>query len=262
MIPKWFKYWLKYKYAPSYAIIRACDDNNINKLRHILSTSSSKNIEKMLITINIHQCTPLMISSNRNNIYILQTLLDTGLSHPEFQNKDGQTALMIAMIGFVGVTDVGKLLISLLPVDVINLRNIHGTTALMMAAFRGYTEYVKLLLLRDENGVEYQNNEGYTALIYASAGGHLETVKVLVNVHNQNHIRLQNIDGFTALMAAIEGCYINNIKESIISDIVCVLLDTKQSYPEAQSKTESMTALMLASEKGYGDIVKILLEYN
>ena len=55
----------------------------------------------------------------------------------------------------------------------------YGRTALITAAFRGYTEIVEVLLQNQAN-VNAKANNGLTALMAAAFYGHIDTVQVLL----------------------------------------------------------------------------------
>jgi ankyrin repeat protein len=86
----------------------------------------------------------------------------------------------------------------------VNKTDADGRTALMMAAFEGYTVVVELLL---DNGaeVDFADGVGRTAIMYASSGPFPQTVDLLArNGADVNRIDLA--EGWTALMfAAAEG---------------------------------------------------------
>ena len=79
-----------------------------------------------------------------------------------------------------------------------------GRTALMMAAFEGYTEVVELLL---DHGAEVDRRDstGRTAMMYASSGPFPQTVEVLIQSGADVNVA-DTAEGWTALMfAAAEG---------------------------------------------------------
>ena len=75
--------------------------------------------------------------------------------------------------------DVAELLLLLPRIGNVNVRNRHGTTALMKAAFRGHEPMVRALL---EHGADpnLMRNDRFTALALAAFCGHIETVKTLI----------------------------------------------------------------------------------
>ena len=60
----------------------------------------------------------------------------------------------------------------------VNAKDKYGDTALILAAWYGYTEVAKLLLAAGAD-VNAKDNGGYTALIWAAYYGHAEIAKML-----------------------------------------------------------------------------------
>ena len=75
--------------------------------------------------------------------------------------------------------DVAELLLLLPRIGNVNVRNRHGTTALMKASFRGHEPMVRALL---EQGADpnLMRNDRFTALALAAFCGHIDTVKTLI----------------------------------------------------------------------------------
>jgi ankyrin repeat protein len=86
----------------------------------------------------------------------------------------------------------------------VNKADPNGRTALMMAAFEGYTDVVELLL---DGGAEVDRSDdtGRTAMMYAASGPFPQTVELLVQSGaDVNHA--DTVEAWTALMlAAAEG---------------------------------------------------------
>jgi ankyrin repeat protein len=86
----------------------------------------------------------------------------------------------------------------------VNQADADGRTALMMAAFEGYTEVVELLLNSGAE-VDHRDGAGRTAVMYASSGPFPQTVELLIQSGAQVN-RIDTAEGWTALMvAAAEG---------------------------------------------------------
>jgi ankyrin repeat protein len=129
----------------------------------------------------------------------------------------------------------------------VNSINLNGTTVLMIASLRGYTEIVKLLL---ENGADVNSfdNENDTALIRATFAGHADIVEMLLDAGADMN-KLSNDSG-TALMTASMFGYI---------DILKMLLD-RGADVNVSHHWNGKTALMVAVENGFINIVPKLLE--
>jgi len=86
----------------------------------------------------------------------------------------------------------------------VNQADADGRTALMMAAFDGYTEVVELLL-KSGAEVDLYDGVGRTAVMYASSGPFPQTVELLIQ-SGADINRIDTAEGWTALMfAAAEG---------------------------------------------------------
>jgi ankyrin repeat protein len=86
----------------------------------------------------------------------------------------------------------------------VNKADADGRTALMMAAFEGYTEVVELLL-KSGAEVDHHDGAGRTALMYASSGPFPQTVELLIQSGAVIN-RVDTAEGWSALMfAAAEG---------------------------------------------------------
>jgi len=104
------------------------------------------------------------------------------------------------LVRALSVSDIAKVQALLAQGADVNLQDMGGWTALMLASMRGDEAVVKVLL---ENGakVNLQRNDGWTALILASTWGHETVVKTLLE--NGADVNQQTKDGWTALMSAV-----------------------------------------------------------
>lgn len=121
---------------------------------------------------------------------------------------------------------------------VLNVRVIHGHTALMMAAYNNRSDCVSLLL--DEEGKK-QDDLGRTALMIAMSGA--EAAHLLVNME----AGMTDNKGQTALMEAVKY---NNLS------CVRLLLDREGGMRDENSQT----ALMWAAQNGRTECVRLLIE--
>jgi len=132
----------------------------------------------------------------------------------------------------------------------VNLQNKYGDTALIGAAYNGYTEIVELLLAHPEIDVNAQNAYGITALINAAENGRTGIVKVLL-AHPEIDVNLQDVYGCTALIEAAEQGH---------TEIVKMLL----AHPDIDVNTQDeygSTALYWATKRRHTKIIKLLLAH-
>lgn len=131
----------------------------------------------------------------------------------------------------------------------VNQSDADGRTALMMAAFEGYTEVVKLLL---QSGAEVDllDGAGRSAVLFASSGPFPETVAVLIE-GGADINRADKAEGWTSLMlAAAEGH----------QPVVEVLL---RNGAEIEIKdNDGDTAIQHASNRGQTHIVELLESWS
>jgi len=133
-------------------------------------------------------------------------------------------------------------------VDIINVRDENGFTALMYASDKGYTDTVKLLVEKGADINFQHREEGYTALTLASQEGHTEIVRLLVDAEAK--LDIQEINGFTALIYASSYGH---------TEIVEILIQ-KGAKLDIQDINFYDTALIRASYRGHTEIVRLLLE--
>jgi ankyrin repeat protein len=148
----------------------------------------------------------------------------------------------------------------------INASDIHGNTALLLAAGKGCEKLVALLV---EAGADLnaQNKIGDTAIKRAAERGSDAAVTYFLNLEPKPMLDIPNKDGDTALLAAARNGHVNiarQLKDVGASmdfhtavergyGVVFELLDPSGNY-------DFNTALHLASAKGYENIARLLLE--
>lgn len=148
----------------------------------------------------------------------------------------------------IGVEDIPETL--KLPYIDINYRTSNFKfTALMIAAWIGNTDTVKILLNDPNICIECQNQIGATALMLAMAGNNREIAYLLVNHYKSYCPECKDINNKTALMIAAKNGY---------TEIVEILLKTGKACPECKDNY-GFTALMYAADNGHTEIVDLLL---
>ena len=130
----------------------------------------------------------------------------------------------------------------------IETTNIKKSTALLLAAERGYNKLVTILLEKGAN-VNATNNFENAPLIMATNNNHLQTAQILLEAGAK--VNAIGQDGKTALMfPCSEG----------FEEIVKILLEHKAN-PNIVTSSR-ISALMAACSKGFKQIVQLLINYG
>lgn len=129
----------------------------------------------------------------------------------------------------------------------VNATDVHGTTALMFAAQKGFTQIVERLLLAGADANVHRHQFGTTALMLAAGANRLAVVEQLLA--QGVDVNATNEDGSTALMGAtLAGA----------QEIVAVLLAAGADV--RQIDTDEDNALNLAISYNYPHIVRQLID--
>ncbi|TNJ27016.1 Ankyrin repeat protein 1 [Giardia muris] len=184
--------------------------------------------------------TALMLAVQEGSTACIRTLLE---GEARLQNEKGCTALMLAAErrGTPAVT------IQELADREAGMTNKAGETALMIAAQQNFTECVRILQ-RVESG--YQNRRGRTALELALEAGAMDAARMLLTTeapYPDSVMSFSTSDDLTELMQAAE-----------INDIALVYVRMREQAGGRDSN--GRTALMIAAERGYTGIVRLLAE--
>jgi ankyrin repeat protein len=132
------------------------------------------------------------VAIRQDNAPYLVQLLDRGFD-PNTPGPDGQYGLTLA-IRAESVKTLQALLSH--PKTMVDLRNAHDETPLMLASLKGNLAACKALIARDAD----VNKTGWTALHYAATGGHTEIVQLLLD--HYAYIDAESPNGSTPLMMA------------------------------------------------------------
>ena len=128
-----------------------------------------------------------------------------------------------------------------------NAQALDGTTALMIAAEKGYSQIAFALLDKGADVNYIRKKFGATALMLAAAHGRTEIVELLLS--RGADVNAKNDDGSSPLMVASMNGYIAVAKQLIAAGADVNVVDKDHD-----------TALGLATSQGYRDVVKVLLD--
>ena len=128
------------------------------------------------------------------------------------------------------------------------LRNANGETLLIAACRTGQKDLVPILL--QDSDVEETDNDGWSALLNACKEGHVEVCRILLDVGAA--IDQPDLMGWTPLLWA-------TYKDRLA---VVELLIEKKAHANVVGEEDGMTPLIVAAGRGFGDIVKKLLEID
>ena len=127
-----------------------------------------------------------------DEVKVISSLFDRGFD-PNTVNLDGEPAILNSL-------KLGSLksfeFIAKQPQTKVNVRNIHGESALMLVCLKGDLELAKMLIKRDAD----INHPGWTSLHYAATGGHTAIIQLLLE--ESAYIDAESPNGTTPLMMA------------------------------------------------------------
>ena len=190
--------------------------------------------------------TPLIIATELNNLDIVKILIDAEVAEVkadvDAETEDRWTALMVAAHeGFQNIVE------ALIEATDVKKELPDGRSALHLAAQKGNIAVVKWLI-KAKAEVDAQTKTGWTPLMIAAQKGHGGIVQVLTE--ESADVKKSLKDGRTVLHIAAEENYV---------DVVNKLIKAKEIEVDAQTET-LWTPLMIAAQKGLGDIVDALIE--
>uniref|UniRef100_A0A914DMY8 KAP NTPase domain-containing protein n=1 Tax=Acrobeloides nanus TaxID=290746 RepID=A0A914DMY8_9BILA len=132
------------------------------------------------------------------------------------------------------------------PIAISTLRNANAETLLIAAARCGHTEIVSHLL--PDGDVEETDNDGWTALLNAAKNGHREVVKLLLDAGAT--VDQTDLMGWSPLMWA---AYKNRL--GVVDELIAA-----KAHINLVGEEDSLTPLIIASGRGYIDIVRALIQ--
>ena len=199
---------------------------------------------------NKHQATPLMHAAEKGRIRIVNILLDHGANIHATEDSGNYSALMLAC-SWAKLSTVKTLLKR--GADV-HARNKFGETPLHMGTNSATPRYrlIKVLLSHGAE-VNVQDKRGRTPLSVASKLGFPSIVTMFLSLGSKVNVK-EKRSGNTPLHHVASGGRSRLQHTKIMHDLLSHGADIN-----AKNKA-GMTPLMLASAKGYGDLINILLK--
>ena len=226
--------------------------------------------------------TPLQIAVNNGNTDIIGLLINANADLNKFSENDKAPVHVASVDGYNGLPQINAY---------INTANPAVYTPLCIAAMKGRTDIVKLLLLSKaeidmpvqvKDPLMHDSVYSITPLYAASEKGYTDIVKLLINANAD--VNTVSRFGYTPLHIASANNHPDIVRLLLSSNVdvnattiigyTPLYIASKRGYTEIvklllqsgadvnfQSKN-GYTPLYIASKKGYTDIIKLLLEYN
>ena len=135
-----------------------------------------------------------------NDLHKVRQMLETNGRLLNAKDGEHDTAIMKACRDCNAVNVVAFLLENGANINDKEYRDLIDQTPLIIAAFNGCTDIVKMLLDAGAN-IEHKNDQGENALISAAQEGNINVVKILLDAGAD--VNQSNTDGETALDLAI-----------------------------------------------------------
>ena len=211
----------------------------------------------------------LILAAKKNNLDVMETLLNSSkygnyIINPDKVNKIKETPLMITVVN--NNSKKHEKIINLLLVRGarVDLVDIEGETALMMAVINGTVSVVKLLLDK-EAAVDLADNEGETALMKAVRIGNVSVVKLLLD--KGADVDLVDIDEKNPMTALIMAEIIGDVSvvKLLLHHVGKLFLDNKADIEKLNQVVDTRLENVIIRDKtGYNvnpllnDVKKIL----
>ena len=227
------------------ALMRAARQGHLHCVKYLTEHMSSA----LLNLKNSFGTTALMMAvlkSGENNFLCMQHLISAGVDLA-VQDSEGSTALALAVRK--QHANRVKYLIEHMSAEMLNLRDIGGRTALMLAASRSKENHFLSLqhLVAAGADLDLKDREGHSALVLALEHSSAEAVSLLLE--NGADVNTMNNSGVTPLMLSVK---------KYSTEAVALLLN-KGADPNPKVKPDN-SPLMLAVKHSTTKVVRLLVE--
>jgi ankyrin repeat protein len=181
--------------------------------------------------------TPLIAAASNGHCDVVRLLLkhDKDKIVLDFRSTKGRSALFCAAAN--GHTDVMKLL--LIEGAKLDLEDVHGETALTIAAISGRINILTLLFAMPEIGPNYRDRYGRTVLYFAAAYGNARAVKVLMHKYQCDPSIADSCDRSPLWIATKRGH--REVVDALQSEAVVVVSDEDFRAARELERTSNLT---------------------
>ncbi len=247
------------------ALYLACENGHVATVEFLLN---QKGIEKIIDQPEEDGFTPLMISTQKGFLNIVELLLNANSNLTWVNTHNGGTALYIACQE--GHVNIVELFLTKNGIKkIINLPLEDGSTSLMVAAQNGFLPIVKMLVYKGAN-VNAVAKNGIDALSIARQRGHTDIVTFLESIQNNvrqsdplvfsyNQVASQSIQPSTQLNPIVNPQQSN--QNSYSPEVISVLSQCKIAKDGDKLPTPEL-ALRRAAAANKINCIKILLKIN
>lgn len=229
------------------ALHLAVAQNLVDIARKLLRLRPPEPLQRNMDTEDVEGQTPLLLAAAKGYTSLVDLMLSRCF-RSDTKDKNGQTPLLLTAERGDDESVTALLKHGADP----NLQNKHGRTALSQAAQNGHKHVVDSLLSKCGNhktNLNARDNIGQTALILAAENGHASIVKTLVG--KSANVDILGYDGKKAWQKAVDKGHTSVVK-SLLSNNDAPIQD-RQAVNEA---------LLLASRRGWVDLVRVLLDQD
>ena len=219
------------------SLMVASKKGNVDAINVLLSAGADRTIKTVNGDTWIHYAVDGDCSKE-----VLQSILDQG-AHVNITNKRNVTSLMVA--SKMGNVDAIKVLLSAGADRTI--KDVDGNTWIHYAFLGDCSKEVLQSIIDQGANVNITNKRNVTSLMVASKKGNVDAINVLLSAGADRTIK--TVNGDTWIHYAVHGDCSKEVLQSIIDQGAHVNITNKRN----------VTSLMVASNKGNVDAIKVLL---